>query len=266
METGSEARASTLDLFRLDGKTALVTGGGRGLGQYMAEALADAGAAVALCSRKKEACEEVAREIEARGGRTLAMACDVTDPEAVEAAVEETVGAFGGVDVLVNNSGATWGAPTLEMPLEAFEKVVAVNVRGTFLMSQAVLRRMVERGEGGSIVNIASIAGLLGGHPDFMQTVGYNASKGAVISMTRDLATGFAREGVNVNAIAPGWFPTKMSRGLISQHEEKMLEGIPLGRFGGPDDIKGLTLLLASPAGRYITGQTIIVDGGQTAW
>ena len=266
METGSDQHTSALDLFRLDGKTAIVTGGGRGLGQYMAEALVDAGANVALCSRKKESCEEVAGELEARGGKALAMACDVTDPEAVEAVVEETVETFGTVDVLVNNSGATWGAPTLEMPLEAFDKVVAVNLRGTFLMSQAVLRRMVERGEGGSIVNLASIAGLLGGHPDYMQTVGYNSSKGAVISMTRDLATGFAREGINVNAIAPGWFPTKMSRGLISQHEEKMLEGIPLGRFGGPEDIKGVLLLLASPAGRYITGQTIVVDGGQTAW
>ena len=266
METGAEARTSALDLFRLDGKTAIVTGGGRGLGQYMAEALVDAGANVVLCSRKKEACEEVALGLEGRGGKALAMACDVTDPDAVEAVVEETVGTFGAVDVLVNNSGATWGAPTLEMPLEAFDKVVAVNVRGTFLMSQAVLRKMVERGEGGSIVNLASIAGLLGGHPDYMQTVGYNSSKGAVISMTRDLATGFARKGINVNAIAPGWFPTKMSQGLISQHEQKMLEGIPLGRFGGPDDIKGVLLLLASPAGRYITGQTIVVDGGQTAW
>ena len=178
----------------------------------------------------------------------------------------ETVEAFGSVDVFENNSGATWGAPTLEMPLEAFDKVVAVNLRGTFLMSQAVLRRMVERGEGGAIVNIASVAGLLGGHPDYMQTVGYNSSKGAVISMTRDLATGFAREGIRVNAIAPGWFPTKMSRGVISEHEEKMLEGIPMQRFGGPDDIKGAVLLLASPAGGYITGQTLVVDGGQTAW
>lgn len=263
-----EARenASALDLFRLDGKTAIVTGGGRGLGQYMAEALSDAGASLVLCSRKQEACEEVKGEIEARGGKAIAMACDVTDPEQVEAVVEEAIGSFGGVDVLVNNSGATWGAPTLEMPLEAFDKVVSVNVRGTFLMSQAVLRRMVERGEGGAVVNIASVAGLLGGRPDYMQTIGYNSSKGAVISMTRDLATGFARDGVRVNAIAPGWFPTKMSRGLISEHEEKMLEGIPLQRFGSPDDVKGAVLLLTSPAGAYITGQTLVVDGGQTAW
>jgi gluconate 5-dehydrogenase len=259
-------RTGALDLFRLDGKTAIVTGGGRGLGQYMAEALVDAGARVVLCSRKKETCEEVRQGIEQRGGRALAMACDVTEPEQVNAVVEETVSSFGAVDILVNNSGATWGAPTLEMPLEAFEKVLGVNVRGTFLMSQAVLGKMVERGEGGRIINIASVAGLVGGHPDYMQTVGYNSSKGAVISMTRDLATTFSRDGINVNAIAPGWFPTKMSRGLISRFEQKMLEGIPLGRFGGPDDIKGVVLLLASPAGAYITGQTIVVDGGQTAW
>lgn len=262
----SQKPRNALNLFRLDGKTAIVTGGGRGLGQCMAEALVDAGASIVLCSRKKEACEEVRQELEARGGRALAMGCDVTDPEQVNGVVEATVGAFGAVDVLVNNSGATWGAPTLEMPVEAFEKVVNVNLRGTFLMSQAVLRKMVERGEGGSIVNIASVAGLVGGRPDYMQAVGYNSSKGAVISMTRDLATTFARDGVNVNAIAPGWFPTKMSRGLISRFEEKMLADIPLGRFGGPDDIKGAILLLASPAGTYITGQTIVVDGGQTAW
>lgn len=264
METSEKSNA--LDLFRLDGKTAIVTGGGRGLGQYMAEALVDAGASVVLCSRKKEACEEVRSELEARGGKALAMGCDVTDPDQVNRVVEETISNFGAVDVLVNNSGATWGAPTLEMPLEAFEKVVSVNLRGTFLMSQAVLRKMVERGEGGSVVNIASVAGLVGGHPDYMQTVAYNSSKGGVISMTRDLATTFSREGINVNAIAPGWFPTKMSQGLISQFETQMLEGIPLGRFGEPDDIKGLILLLASPAGSYITGQTIVVDGGQTAW
>ncbi len=263
---GVNAQTNALDLFRLDGKTAVVTGGGRGLGQYMAEALSDAGANVVLCSRKKEALEEVKVGIEARGGKALALACDVTDPEDVNQVVEEIEESFGPIDVLVNNSGATWGAPTVEMPLDKFDLVVGVNVRGTFLMSQAVGRRMIERGEGGRIVNIASIAGLLGGHPDYMQTIGYNASKGAVISMTRDLATTWARYGINVNAIAPGWFPTKMSGGLIEQHEEKMLEGIPLHRFGNPEDIKGLVLLLASPAGAYITGQTLIVDGGATAW
>ncbi len=266
MDTQANRRTNALDLFRLDGKTAVVTGGGRGLGQYMAEALSDAGANVVLCSRKLEALEEVKAGIEESGGKALALACDVTNPEDVEKVVSETEGTFGTVDVLVNNSGATWGAPALEMPLDKFDQVVAVNVRGTFLMSQVVGRRMVERGEGGRIINIASVAGLLGGHPDYMQTVGYNASKGAVISMTRDLATTWAQYGINVNAIAPGWFPTKMSGGLIEKFEEKMLDRIPLHRFGGPEDIKGVVLFLASPASAFMTGQTVVVDGGETAW
>ena len=258
--------ANVLDLFHLDGKTAIVTGGGRGLGQYMAEALSEAGANVVLCSRKKEALEEVKEGIEEKGGKALALACDVTEPDDVENVVSETEERFGAIDILVNNSGATWGAPPLEMPLEKFDQVMWVNVRGTFLMSQAVGRRMVERGEGGKIVNIASIAGLVGGRPDYMQTIGYNSSKGAVISMTRDLATSWAQHGINVNAIAPGWFPTKMSSGLIEQFEDKMLEDIPLKRFGSPEDIKGVILFLASPAANYVTGQTIVVDGGQTVW
>src|SRR3712207_3106310 len=197
----------------------------------MAEALSDAGADVVVCSRKLEALEDVKASIEARGGKALALPCDVTDPEDVDNVVKETEETFGTIDVLVNNSGATWGAPAEEMPLEKFDQVVGVNVRGTFLMSQAVGRRMIERGEGGRIVNISSVAGLVGGHPDYMQTVGYNSSKGAVISMTRDLATSWAPHGITVNAIAPGWFPTRMSGGLIEKFEGRMLDGIPLRRF-----------------------------------
>ena len=256
----------TLDLFRLDGKTAIVTGGGRGLGRYMAEALSDAGANVVICSRKIEPLEEVREEILARGGKAQAVECDVTDPDDVEKVVREAEEAFGGVDVLVNNSGATWGAPAAEMPLEKFDQVVRVNVRGTFLMSQTVGRHMIEAGTGGSIINISSIAGLLGGDPDYMQTVGYNTSKGAIISMTRDLATAWAPHGITVNAIAPGWFPTRMSGGLIENFEEKMLSGIPLHRFGDPEDLKGVVVFLSSPAAAYITGQTLAVDGGTTAW
>lgn len=243
-----------------------MTGGGRGLGRYMAEALADAGANVVICSRKLEPLEEVRQEIEARGHKALALECDVTEPEDVEKVVAGALETFGSVDVLVNNSGATWGAPPAEMPLERFDQVIAVNVRGTFLMSQAAGRTMIRQGSGGTIVNIASIAGLVGGHPDYMQTVGYNASKGAIISMTRDLATSWARYGITVNAIAPGWFPTRMSGGLIEKFEEKMLEGIPLGRFGNPEDLKGVVVFLASPAAAYMTGQTVVVDGGATAW
>jgi NAD(P)-dependent dehydrogenase (short-subunit alcohol dehydrogenase family) len=257
---------NALDLFRLDGKTAIVTGGGRGLGRYMAEALSDAGASVVLCSRKKEPLTEVQREIEAGGGRALAVEFDVTDEESVEGVVSAAAESFGSVDVVVNNSGVTWGAPPEEMPLERFDQVMRVNVRGTFLMSQAAGRRMIETGAGGAIINISSVAGLVGGHPDYMQTVGYNSSKGAIISMTRDLATSWAQHNITVNAIAPGWFPTRMSRGLIEKFEEEMLANIPLGRFGAPEDLKGVVIFLASPAASYVTGQTIVVDGGATAW
>ena len=257
---------NTLDLFRLDGKTALVTGGGRGLGRYMAEALADAGANLILCSRKKEALEEVREGIQARGGKAVAVAGDVTEPEDVENILGEAEEAFGDIDVLVNNSGATWGAPAAEMPVEKFDQVVQVNIRGTFLMSQAVGRRMIERGAGGKIVNISSVAAFNGGHPEYMQTVGYNTSKGAIVSMTRDLATSWAPHGITVNAIAPGWFPTKMSGGLIEKFEDRMLDGIPLHRFGNPEDLKGVIVFLSSPAANYMTGQTVIVDGGATAW
>ena len=256
---------TTLDLFRLDGKTAVITGGGRGLGEYMANALSDAGANVVVCSRKLEACEGVKQEIEARGGKALALACDITKPSDVANVLDETEKTFGAVDILVNNSGATWGMPPEDMPLEQFERVVDINVKGTFIMSQAVGKTMIARGQGGTIVNIASVAGLIGGNPKYIQAVGYHASKGAVVNMTRDLATSWARYGITVNAIAPGWFPTKMSRGLLDKYEQQMLSDIPLQRFGEPNDIKGVIVFLASPAAAYITGQILVVDGGSIA-
>ncbi len=256
---------NTLDMFRLNGKTAIITGGGRGLGEYMANALSDVGASVVLCSRKVEACEGVKQEIEAKGGKALALACDITKPSDVEHVIEETHKTFGDIDILVNNSGATWGTPAEDMPLEQFERVVDINVKGTFIVSQAVGKTMIARGQGGTIINIASVAGLVGGNPNYIQAVGYHASKGAVVNMTRDLATSWARYGITVNAIAPGWFPTKMSRGLLDKYEEKMLSDIPLKRFGGPDDIKGVIVFLASPAAAFITGQIVVVDGGSIA-
>jgi NAD(P)-dependent dehydrogenase (short-subunit alcohol dehydrogenase family) len=266
MTEAHDHRTSALDLFRVDGKTAIVTGGGRGLGQYMAEALADAGANLVLCSRRTEACEEVAAELRERGTEALAIACDVSVEDEVESVVSTAVEVFGGVDILVNNSGTSWGAPAEEMPADKIDKVLSVNVKGTFLMAKAVARRMIDGGTGGSIVNIASVAAFRGGKPGSMQASGYSASKGAVVSLTRDLAGSWAQYGIRVNAIAPGWFPTKMSKGVLEMAGDRILEGIPERRFGGPNDLKGVVLLLASPAGAYITGQTISVDGGQTVW
>jgi NAD(P)-dependent dehydrogenase (short-subunit alcohol dehydrogenase family) len=257
---------STLDLFRLDGKTAIITGGGRGLGRYFAQALVDGGANVVLCSRKLAACKEVQQEIEARGGNALALACDVTKLSDVEHVVEAAQERFGAIDILINNSGATWGAPAEDMPLDKFDQVIDVNIKGTFIMSQLVGRTMIARGQGGKIINIASVAGLTGGNPKYIQVVGYHSSKAAVINMTRDLATSWARYGITVNAIAPGWFPTRMSQALLERYEKEMLSDIPLARFGAPDDLKGVLVFLASPAAAYMTGQTIVVDGGSTAW
>jgi NAD(P)-dependent dehydrogenase (short-subunit alcohol dehydrogenase family) len=257
---------NTLDLFRLDGKTAIVTGGGRGLGQYIAEGLVDAGARVVLCSRVVAACEQVKGEIEARGGQALALACDITNAGDVARVVAATQDAFGGVDILINNSGTTWGASPEAMPPDKFARVVDVNITGTFMMAQAAGKAMIARGQGGTIINISSVAGLVGGHPDYIQAVGYHASKGGIITMTRDLATSWARYHITVNAVAPGWFPTKASRALLERHRDKMLADVPLRRFGNPEEIRGAVVFLASPAAAYMTGQVLVVDGGMAAW
>jgi gluconate 5-dehydrogenase len=232
----------------------------------MAEALVEAGANVVLCSRRTEACDEVAAELEGKGGHALSLACDVSSEEQVDEVVAAAVDRFGGVEILVNNSGITWGAPAVEMPADKFERVLAVNVLGTFLMARAVARRLIERGSGGAIVNIASVAAFKGSRPGSIETAGYNASKGAVVSLTRALAGSWGQYGIRVNAIAPGWFPTRMSQGVLEAKGDEFLKGIPLNRFGGPDDIKGVALLLASDAGAYITGETLVVDGGQAVW
>lgn len=254
-----------MNLFNLQGKTAIVTGGGRGLGKQIAEGLAEAGANIVLCSRKKEACEEVAQRLEKElQVQTLALSCNVTNPEDVQRVVDETVAAFGTIDILVNNSGATWGAPALDMPLEAFQKVMNVNVTGTFLMSQKVGEVMVKQ-EFGKIINIASVAGLGGSDSRFMDTVGYNASKGAVITFTKDLAVKWGAKNIQVNALAPGFFPTKMSRGVLEQGGDFILDRTPLGRFGSEEDLKGAALFLASNASNYVTGDVLVVDGGMHA-
>ncbi|WP_010530148.1 SDR family oxidoreductase [Lentibacillus jeotgali] len=252
------------DLFDLTGKTAIVTGGGRGLGQQIAEGLAEAGANLVVCSRKTENCKEVSEELKKRGAASLALACNVTNPNDVKSVVNKTMEKFGTVDILVNNSGTSWGAPVDEMPLESFQKVLNVNVTGTFLMSQEVGKVMTEQ-KSGKIINIASTAGLKGSDPRFMDAIGYNSSKGAVITFTKDLAAKWGPRGINVNAIAPGFFPTKMSKVLLEKGGDKILEGTPLRKFGGEDDLKGVALFLAAAASNHITGETIVVDGGSNA-
>ncbi len=251
-------------LFDLTGKVAIVTGGGRGLGQQIAEGFAEAGANVVVCSRKLEACEEVAEGLRKLGVESFALKCDVSNPEDVKNVVEQTVERFGRIDILVNNSGASWGAPVEEMPLEAWQKVMNVNVTGTFLMSQAVGKVMIEQ-KAGKIINIASVAGLQGSNPKYMNAIGYNSSKGAVITFTKDLAVKWGPHGIYVNAIAPGFFPTKMSKGLLDQGGEAILEGTPLRKFGTDTDLKGVALFLAAPASDFVTGDIVVVDGGAHA-
>lgn len=253
-----------MQLFDCSDKIALVTGGGRGLGRIMAESLAEAGAQVILCSRKVEALKETADKIQKSGHKSLSMALDVTNPEDVEQVVQKTMEMSGRIDILINNAGTSWGAPALDMPLDAWHKVIETNLTGTFLMSQRVGREMVGR-KSGKIINIASVAGLGGSRPDVLDAVGYSASKAGIIALTKDLAVKWGPYGVTVNAIAPGFFPTKMTRVLLERHGEAILQQIPLGRFGTEDDIKGLIVFLSSRASDYMTGSIIVVDGGQQA-
>jgi gluconate 5-dehydrogenase len=253
------------ELFDLSGRAAIVTGGGSGIGRQMATALAEAGANLVLCARKAERCEEAAAEIERLGVQAFGMRCDVRDPAEVQAVVDRTKAELGRVDVLVNNAGTSWGAPAEEHPLEGWQKVIDVNLTGVFLFAQAVGRVMIDQG-GGKIVNVASVAAFGGAPPELVNAVAYNASKGGVVSFTRDLATKWARHGINVNAVAPGWFPSDMNRVLLDAQPDAYLEHIPLRRFGGPDDLKGAVVFLASRASDFVTGQVVVVDGGQSAW
>ena len=255
----------TLDLFDLSGRVALVTGGGSGIGRQMAEGLAEAGADVVVCARRAERCEEAAAELERLGVRALGLRCDVRDPEEVAAVVHRVRSELGRLDVLVNNAGTVWGGSPEDTPLAGWQKVVDVNLTGVFLCSQAAGRAMIEDG-GGKIVNIASVAAFGGAPPEIMNAIAYNATKGGVVAFTRDLACKWARHGIYVNAIAPGWFPSDMSSFVLDQHGESLHDRIPLRRFGGAEDLKGAVVFLASRASDYVTGHTIVVDGGQSAW
>jgi NAD(P)-dependent dehydrogenase (short-subunit alcohol dehydrogenase family) len=254
---------NTKKLFDLSGRVAIITGGSIGLGRQMAEGLAEMGANLVLCARKKERCEQAAEELRLLGVKTLALGCDVKNPDQVRAVVDATVAQFGRIDILINNAGTSWGAPVEEMRLEHWNKVIETNLTGTFLFSQAAGKVMVPQRRG-KIINIASVAGLSGAPPEF-QAIGYHASKGGVIAFTKDLACKWGIHNIQVNAIAPGWFPTHMSRVVIEQNKDAFLNKIPLRRFGNEHDLKGAVTYLASDASDYVTGHVLVVDGGQTA-
>jgi gluconate 5-dehydrogenase len=251
-------------LFDLSGKVALVTGGSRGLGLQIAEALGEAGAKVMLTSRKAGDLEEAAAHLQARGIDARWIAADASQPEDIERVATETLQRLGHVDILVNNAGATWGATAEDHPLEAWDKVMDLNVRSIFLMSQAIGKASMIPRKQGRIINIASIAGLSGSIA--LKALAYHTSKGAVVNFTRALAGEWGAHGITVNALAPGMFPSKMTKGTLQAvGVDALAKGAPLGRIGDDDDLKGAALLFASAAGKHITGQILAVDGGVSA-
>jgi NAD(P)-dependent dehydrogenase (short-subunit alcohol dehydrogenase family) len=252
------------EMFDLSGKTAVVTGGSVGLGAQMATALAEAGANVVVAARKIERCIELCRRLETNRVRALPVACDVSKTEDCQNLVDVTVKEFKALDILVNNAGISWVADSLNFPMDKWQRVINLNVNGTFQLSVMAAQVMKEQGKG-KIVNIASIGALGGDYPENVDSVAYTASKGAMLAMTKDLAVKWARYGINVNAICPGWFPTSLNDKHLEGLAHKLIPRIPLGRYGGGEDLKGLIVFLSSAASDYITGQYVVVDGGQTA-
>ncbi len=250
------------DLFDLTGRTAIVTGGSRGIGKEMAEALGEGGANLMLCARREEWLNETVEEFRAKGFKAEGMVADVSDEAAVAKLVETTVEKFGSVDILINNAGISWGAMPEDMPREQWQKVLDVNLTGCFLMAQAAGRQMLKQGKG-SIVNIASIAGLTSSANGPFYA-GYVASKAGLIGLTRELAASWGRKGIRVNAIAPGFFHSRLADKVIDIYERSIQENNVIPRVGNEGELKGITVFLASDASSYVTGQTIAVDGGMT--
>jgi gluconate 5-dehydrogenase len=256
---------SVRNLLDLSGRVALVTGGSRGLGLQIAEGLGEMGARVALTARKAEELEQARAHLAKLGIEALPIACDMQDPHAIPPMVERAIEGLGPIDILVNNAGTTWGADVIDHPLDAWLKVINLNLTAMFVTSQEVGRRCMVPRRKGKVINIASILGLVGsGDATRPGTIAYNTSKGGVVNFTRTLAAEWARYDINVNAIAPGFFPTKMTKGLLEILGDRAASKAPLNRVGGPEDLKGLALLFASDACSFITGQIVAVDGGAT--
>jgi gluconate 5-dehydrogenase len=251
-------------LFDLTGRVALITGGSRGLGLQMARAFAGMGARLALTARKAEELATARDELRAAGCDAFVMASDLSKPETVAPLVDAVIAHFGRIDILVNNAGASWGAPAESHPMEAWNKVMDTNVGGAFVMAQQVAVKAMIPNRAGNIINVASIAGTRG-QLGPMQTIAYNTSKGALINFTRALAAEWARYGIRVNALAPGFFPSKMSQGILSVIDKQILAMTPMGRLGGDADLMGPAIFLASDASSYVTGHVLAVDGGMSA-
>ncbi len=249
-------------LFDLTGRVAIVTGGSRGLGEEMAEGFAEAGASLMLCARREQWLAPTLDAFRARGFRVEGMVCDVSAPEQVQAVVDRTMASYGQIDILLNNAGISWGADPETMPLDKWQKVLDINLTGAFLCAQAAGREMLKR-EYGRIINVASIAGLHasvhGAH-----YAGYAASKAGLMGLTRELAASWGRRGIRVNAIAPGFFHSRLADPAIVHAEPQIKATSPIPRVGDAGELKGVAVFLAADASNYITGQTIVVDGGRT--
>jgi NAD(P)-dependent dehydrogenase (short-subunit alcohol dehydrogenase family) len=250
------------ELFDLSGRVAIVTGGSRGLGEEMAEGLAEAGASLMLCARREQWLTPTLESFRGRGFKVEGMVCDVAVPAQVQAVVDKTIAAYGKVDILVNNAGISWGAEPEDMPVDKWQKVIDINLTGAFLFSQTAGREMLKR-KYGRIINIASIAGLQGSvHGSHY--AGYAASKAGLMGLTRELAASWARQGIRVNAIAPGFFHSRLADPAIEKAEPQIKATSPIPRVGDAGELKGVAVFLAADASNYITGQTIVVDGGRT--
>jgi NAD(P)-dependent dehydrogenase (short-subunit alcohol dehydrogenase family) len=255
---------SVKKLLDLSGKVALVTGGSRGLGLQIAEALGEMGAELALTARKKDELEQAVSHLQKLGVKAAPFVCDIGKREQIAPLAEQVIKLFGKTDILVNNAGATWGAPAETHPLDAWDKLVNVNLSGLFALTQIIARKSMIPAKWGRVINVASIAGLMGQDPRFAATAAYTATKHGVVGLTRQLAAEWGVHGITVNAICPGFFPSKMTRGVLDKISASIIELTPNRRLGGEEDLKGLAVLLASDASRHITGQAIAVDGGMT--
>jgi gluconate 5-dehydrogenase len=252
------------ELLDLKGRTAIVTGGSRGLGLQMAEALGEMGAKLALTARKKDELDQAVANLAKMGIEAHAWVCDIGKREAIPPVADAILAKFGKVDILVNNAGATWGSPAEDHPLDAWDKLMNVNLTGAFILSQIVAKKSMIPAKWGRIINIASVAGIAASDPRVVRTVAYNASKHGVVGLTRQCAAEWGEHGITVNAICPGFFPSKMTRATLDTAGEFVREMTPTQRLGNNEDLKGLAALLASEASRHITGQAIAVDGGAT--